>query len=103
MPDKKRSLNFGTWLTNRLPAVNGKGTISTKIKTMHPFQVFGTSSAGGCRAVKKYNQVKVKVAIAKAPATGGGEGGIRTHGTVLPVRRFSKPFLSATQAPLHFP
>ena len=29
-----------------------------------------------------------------------GEGGIRTHGTVLPVRRFSKPFLSATQAPL---
>ena len=29
-----------------------------------------------------------------------GESGIRTHGTVLPVRRFSKPFLSATQAPL---
>gem|GEM_PF-2125094 len=28
-----------------------------------------------------------------------GEGGIRTLGTVLPVRRFSKPFLSATQAP----
>jgi hypothetical protein len=32
-----------------------------------------------------------------------GEGGIRTHGTVLPVRRFSKPFLSATQAPLRTP
>jgi hypothetical protein len=29
-----------------------------------------------------------------------GESGIRTHGTVLPVRRFSKPFLSATQASL---
>ncbi len=31
----------------------------------------------------------------------GGERGIRTPGTVLPVRRFSKPFLSATQASLH--
>ena len=30
----------------------------------------------------------------------GGERGIRTPGTVLPVRRFSKPFLSATQASL---
>ena len=30
----------------------------------------------------------------------GGESGIRTRGTVLPVRRFSKPFLSATQASL---
>ena len=30
----------------------------------------------------------------------GGERGIRTPGTVLPVQRFSKPSLSATQAPL---
>ena len=30
----------------------------------------------------------------------GGEGGIRTPGTVLPVQRFSKPSLSATQPPL---
>src|SRR5262245_56472869 len=29
-----------------------------------------------------------------------GEGGIRTRGTVLPVRRFSKPVLSTTQPPL---
>ena len=30
----------------------------------------------------------------------GGEKGIRTPGTVLPVRRFSKPLLSATQPSL---
>ena len=30
----------------------------------------------------------------------GGEGGIRTPGTVLPVQRFSKAPLSATQPPL---
>ena len=29
-----------------------------------------------------------------------GEGGIRTRGTMLLVRRFSKPVLSATQPPL---
>src|SRR6516165_7232350 len=29
-----------------------------------------------------------------------GEGGIRTRGTVLPVRRFSKAVLSTTQPPL---
>ena len=31
----------------------------------------------------------------------GGEGGIRTPGTVLPVQRFSKPPPSATRPPLH--
>ena len=30
----------------------------------------------------------------------GGEGGIRTRGTLLRVRRFSKPLLSTTQPPL---
>ena len=30
----------------------------------------------------------------------GGEAGIRTRGTVLPVRRFSKPLVSATHPPL---
>ena len=30
----------------------------------------------------------------------GGESGIRTRGRVWPLRRFSKPFLSATQASL---
>ncbi len=30
-----------------------------------------------------------------------GEGGIRTPGTLLGVRQFSKLLLSATQAPLH--
>ncbi len=30
----------------------------------------------------------------------GGEGGIRTLGTLCRVQRFSKPALSATQAPL---
>lgn len=28
-----------------------------------------------------------------------GEGGIRTRGTALPVRRFSKPVVSATHPP----
>jgi hypothetical protein len=31
-----------------------------------------------------------------------GEGGIRTPGTLLGVRQFSKLLLSATQAPLQF-
>ena len=31
----------------------------------------------------------------------GGEDGIRTHVTVLPVNRFSKPAPSATRPPLH--
>ena len=49
-------------------------------------------------SIQRFGQIK-------NPAMAGlglfcGEGGIRTHGTVLPVRRFSKPFLSATQAPL---
>src|SRR5262249_23570338 len=35
-----------------------------------------------------------------AASTITGEGGIRTRGTVLPVRRFSKAVLSTTQPPL---
>ena|GEM_PF-3784022 len=43
---------------------------------------------------------KAKPAVAKAMAGEGGEGGIRTPGTLLGVRQFSKLLLSATQAPL---
>ena len=35
-----------------------------------------------------------------ASISNGGESGIRTRGRVWPLRRFSKPFLSATQASL---
>jgi hypothetical protein len=40
-------------------------------------------------------------AVAELRRGEGGEGGIRTPGTLLGVRQFSKLLLSATQAPLH--
>ena len=38
--------------------------------------------------------------VAARSSSISGEGGIRTRGRVLPLHRFSKPALSATQPPL---
>jgi hypothetical protein len=39
-------------------------------------------------------------ALPQSGQGGSGEGGIRTRGKVLPLRRFSKAVLSTTQPPL---
>ena len=48
----------------------------------------------------KKTQSKTNSQVANHTKSSSGEGGIRTRGTVLPVRRFSKAVLSTTQPPL---